>query len=86
VVNGPLLAYIWYRDHVRRLYPDLQFREPTKTDVTWDDIVRDLIEGNLTDRPVYATDPKEEWKSWFSFVQDEDSLVYRVESDSAPTP
>jgi hypothetical protein len=77
VVSGPLLAYIWYRDHVRHLYPQIVVNEPSGGGVTWDDLVYDLIVSNLP-RPTYATDPKEQWEEWFDFVTEGDSPVSRV--------
>lgn len=80
IVNAPMLAYIWYRDHVRHLYPDLTLREPTGVEnITTDDLIRDLIIQNLTRRPIYATDPKDEWKTWFDFVKENNSdYVFRI--------
>lgn len=79
VVSGPLLAFIWYRDQVRHLYPYLILNEPRGTnDVTTDDLVRDLIIQNWTRQPVYATDPKETWDMWFDFVE-QDAPIYRVQ-------
>jgi hypothetical protein len=78
VVSGPLLAYIWYRDHVRHFYPDLILHEPTADGVTTDDLVHDLIDSNRDRRPVYATDPSEPWKVWFDFVKQGDAPVYRA--------
>jgi hypothetical protein len=77
VVSGPLLAFIWYREQVRQMYPDLILNEPIGADVTIDDLVRDLMESNLN-RAVYATDPKEMWEEWFDFVKEEESSLYRV--------
>jgi hypothetical protein len=77
VVSGPLLAYIWYRDHVHHLYPQLAIPEPAMTDTTIDDLVHDLVVQNLAARPIYATDPSEPWRAWFDFVQ-EDHPIYRV--------
>jgi hypothetical protein len=77
VVSGPLLAYIWYRDHVRHLYPYIVVNEPTGASVTWDDLVRDLVVSNWP-RPTYATDPKELWEEWFDFVSEGDSPISRV--------
>jgi hypothetical protein len=77
VVSGPLMAYIWYRDHVRHLYPQLTIPQPSDTVLTTDDLVRELIVHNAPDRPVYATDPSDPWKAWFSFAQ-EGHPVYRV--------
>ena len=79
IVSGPLLAYAWYRDNVRHLYPDLILEEPAAVDVTTDDLVRDLILHNAERRPVYATDPAEAWEVWFDFVEEEDAPIYRVE-------
>jgi 4-amino-4-deoxy-L-arabinose transferase-like glycosyltransferase len=77
VVSGPLLAYVWYRDHIRHLYPQLIVTEPWDPDVTWDDLVHDLVLVNYH-RPVYATDPPERWEEWFDFDSEEEEAVYRV--------
>ena len=77
VVSGPLLAFIWYRDHIRHLYPQIIVNEPTGEGVTWDDLVHDLILSNWP-RPTYVTDPKELWEEWFDFVSEEDSPISRV--------
>ena len=79
VVSGPLLAYIWYRDLVRHLYPDLRLNEPHGTDVTTDDLVRDLITSNFIRRPIYATDPAAPWEEWFDFPQEGENPVHRVQ-------
>jgi hypothetical protein len=81
VVSGPLLAFIWYRDHVRLLYPHLALAEPTDVDVTTDDLVRELFARNYADMPIYATDPKESWETWFDFVE-MDGPIYRVQPRS----
>jgi hypothetical protein len=78
IVNGPMLAYIWYRDHIRRLYPQITLNEPTEGDVTIDDLVHDLIVSNRS-RPTYATDPKVEWEDGVTFVPVAGSPVYGVE-------
>jgi hypothetical protein len=78
VVNGPMLAYVWYRNHSRHLYPEIVLHEPTDGDVTIDDLVHDLIMSNAS-RPIYATDPKEEWNDGVTFVPVKDSPVYRVQ-------
>jgi hypothetical protein len=78
VVSGPLMAFAWYREQMRTLYPELILVEPTADGVTIDDLVRDLISGNLPLRPVYATDPKEEWEAWFDFVKEGDVPIYRA--------
>jgi Protein O-mannosyl-transferase TMEM260-like len=78
VISGPMLAYIWYRDHVRILYPQIVLNEPTEGDVTIDDLVHDLIVSNAA-LPVYATDPKEEWEDGVTFVAVTGSPVYRAE-------
>ncbi|MBN1659965.1 MAG: hypothetical protein JXA93_16305, partial [Anaerolineae bacterium] len=62
-----MLAFAWYRGHVRYLYPDLIVPEPGSGDVTVDDLTRDLIAENLPRRPVYVTDPTERWEPWFEF-------------------
>ncbi len=78
VVSGPLLAFVWYRDHVRRLYPQTTIPVPGEGEVTVDDMIRELIAANMGLRPVYATDPAESWEAWFDFVQEEQP-IYRVE-------
>jgi hypothetical protein len=78
VVNAPLLAFIWYRNHVRRLYPFLTVEEPTELEVTTDDLVRDLIVRNFGERPIYTTDPNETWETWFEFVP-ANNAIYRVQ-------
>jgi hypothetical protein len=83
VVSGPMLAFIWYRDHVRHLYPGLVVREPSGTNLTWDDLVYDLIAGN-THLPTYLTDFKEEWRAWFEIAPVGDSPLYRVQVRRAP--
>lgn len=85
VVNGPLLAFVWYRDHVRHLYPHIIVNEPTATGVTFDDLVRDIIRSNFS-RPVYVTDPKDEWEEWFDFIKEDGSPVYRVHLGSSSGP
>jgi hypothetical protein len=82
VVSGPLLAYIWYRDHVRHFYPELVLAEPREGDVTTDDLVCELIANNYYQRPVYATDPAEGWEPCFDFVQEGDAPIYRAELKS----
>ena len=78
VVSGPLLAFIWYRDHIRHLYPDLVVAEPGTGAVTIDDLARDMIANNLPQRSVYATDPSEAWKTTYDFVQEGGAPVYRA--------
>ncbi|MGD8627258.1 MAG: DUF2723 domain-containing protein [Anaerolineae bacterium] len=79
VVNGPLLAYTWYRQQIRSQYPDLLLYEPgPEEEVTIDDLVRHLIEDNLGRRPVYATDPAAPWTAWLEFVEETGAPLYRV--------
>jgi hypothetical protein len=78
VVSRPLLAYDWYRDNLRVLYPDLVLSEPTNADVTSDDLIRDLIEHNAARRPAYAIDPGETWSEWLDVHKEGDAPVYRV--------
>ena len=78
VVNGPMLAFIWYREHIRHLYPHLTLNEPSGENPTIDDLVRDLIAANFAERETYATDPKELWEEWFEFVKEGESPIYRV--------
>lgn len=77
VVSGPMLAFIWYREHVRQLYPGLIVNEPTGQNLTWDDLVRDLVANNLR-VPTYMTDFKEEWREWFDINQVDGTPVYHV--------
>jgi hypothetical protein len=79
LVSGPLLAFIWYREHVRRLYPDLIVNEPTAAGVTIDDLVHDLIAANLEHRAVYASDPSDAWKAWYNFAEEGTAPIYRAE-------
>jgi hypothetical protein len=78
------LAFLWYREQIRHSYPGIILNEPTAQEVTWHDLVHDLVVSNMSERRVYATDPSEEWKQWFSFVKEGDSPVYRV--DTGPSP
>ncbi len=84
VVSGPLLAYIWYRDQVRRQAPHLVVPEPGPGEVTSGDLTRDLIAGNLPERAVYATDPGDDWHEWFDFERIEGSPVYRASPKPSP--
>ncbi len=86
VVSGPLLAYIWYRNHARHLYPALSIPEPAQDTETFDDLVRELVAQNLERRPIYATDPKEAWFSWFEFERESDGIVYRIRSGGKTPP
>ncbi len=83
VVSGPLLAYIWYRDHMRKLYPDLFIPEPTGENPTWDDLVHHLAVSNAA-VPTYLSDFKEEWREWFEITNVGDSPVYRVQLAGSP--
>jgi hypothetical protein len=85
VVSGPLLAFIWYREHIRHLYPSLVLNEPSGGNLTWDDLVHDLVESNWY-VPTYLTDFKEEWREWFDITRVVDSPVYRVRLDRSPEP
>jgi hypothetical protein len=78
VVNGRMLAFIWYRNLVRELYPNLILKEPTGGHVTTDDLVHDLILLNYPLHSIYATDPVPEWEEWFDFVQEGETPIYRV--------
>jgi len=77
VVSGPMLAFIWYREHVRNLYPGLVVNVPRGTGLTWDDLVYDLVVSNAS-LPTYMTDFKEEWRRWFDITQVGESPIYRV--------
>jgi hypothetical protein len=83
VVSRPLLAYAWYRDNLRVLYPDLILNEATNTDVTTDDLVRDLIESNAARRPAYAIDPGESWNEWLDVQRVRDAPLYRIRPKNA---
>jgi hypothetical protein len=78
VVNGPLLAYIWYREQVRQQFPHLVLPEPPDEEVTIDDLARELIAANMAHRPVYAADPGDSWHDWFDFQRVAGSPVYRA--------
>lgn len=86
VVNGPLLAYIWYREHLRGLYPDLVLTEPRAGDDTSDDLIRNLITANIGLRPVYSTDPRESWYEWFDFAEDETGVLYQIQIKTTRDP
>jgi hypothetical protein len=79
VVNGRMLAFVWYRNLIRELYPNLILKEPTAADVTTDDLVHDLILLNYPLHSIYATDPIAEWEQWFDFVQEGEAPIYRVQ-------
>ncbi len=78
VVSGPLLAYIWYREGLGYTYHRLVVPVPTAKDVTTDDLVTELIMGNIESRPIYATDPKDPWANSFQFVQEGGLQLFRV--------
>lgn len=81
VINAPLLAYTWYRDQLRRQYPQVSVPEPTAGSTTIDELLREFVTRNWTRQPVYATDPSDTWKAWFDFVpagKQGDSPPYRV--------
>ncbi len=86
VINGSLLVHEWYRDHLRGLYPDLVLSEPLAGGATSDDMIRDLVTANIGLRPVYATDPGEEWCEWFDFAKDEAGLLYRIRIRNTSQP
>jgi len=78
VVNGRMLAYTWYREQMRSLYAPLSVPRP-EGDITSDELVRDFILQNIDQRPVYATDPAQEWEMWFNFISEEGANVYQVQ-------
>lgn len=78
VVNAPLLAYAWYRDQIRHLYPQLTVPEPQAAGTGNDALVRELIVRNFR-QPVYATDPSEAWETWFEFVPLGQAPVYGIQ-------
>jgi hypothetical protein len=84
VVNGPLLAYIWYREQVRQQFPHIVVPEPGDKEVTIDDLARELIAGNLPERAVYAADPGDAWQEWFNFERVPGSPVYRATPAALP--
>lgn len=84
IVNGPLLAFIWYREHLRGLYPDLVLTEPDVPGITTDDLVRDLVRSNAALRPVHATDPADAWYEWFDLVPQGADLLYEFQTKPVP--
>jgi hypothetical protein len=78
IISGPLLAYIWYRDQIGHLYPDLAVPQPHSGDVTFHDLVHDVVISNQGRREIYATDPREEWEEWLDFETVLESRLYRV--------
>jgi 4-amino-4-deoxy-L-arabinose transferase-like glycosyltransferase len=86
IVSGPLLAFIWYREHIRHLYPQLVVQEPGAGEVTIDDLARDMIANNLPWRPVYATDPSDAWQTAYDFVQVGGAPVYRAVEPDGTSP
>lgn len=85
VVNGPLLAYYWYRDNMRHLYPYLILNEPGPEVETFDDLVHDLVTSNRS-RTFYAVDPKEEWEQWAEFVPVEGAAIQRIDLKAPLVP
>jgi hypothetical protein len=77
IVSGPMLAFIWYRDHIRNLYPGLVINVPRGKNLTWDDLVYDLVASN-SDLPTYMTDFKEEWRQWFDLTKVGESPIYHI--------
>ena len=85
LVSGPMLAFIWYRAHMRRLYPHLVIPEPNMTEqVTTDDLVRELITANQEQVPLYASDPKETWEEWADFAKE--GPIYRIQLRQGEEP
>jgi hypothetical protein len=78
IVNARMLAYLWYRDQIRTQYPDIQVPRPSSK-ITSDELVRDFINMNILERPVYATDPVDAWEDWFEFIPMGEGPVYRVQ-------
>lgn len=85
VINGPLLAYYWYRDNVRHLYPHLVLNEPGPDVESFDDLVYDLVVSNAS-RTSYAVDPKEAWQEWADFVPVEGASIQRIDLKAEPVP
>ena len=78
VISGPLLAYYWYRDNMRHLYPYLILNEPGPEVELFDDLVQDLVASNRS-HTFYAVDPKEEWQEWADFLPVDGASIQRVE-------
>jgi hypothetical protein len=57
VVDRVMLHFPWYRDHIRRQYPDLRLPEHGAIDGPA------LARGELTDRPIVVTDPDSGWNT-----------------------
>ena len=83
VVSGPMLAFIWYRDHIRHLYPGVVVNVPRGVGLTWDDLVYDLVASN-SHLPTYLTDFKDEWREWFELSAVGEGPIYRVELLGSP--
>ncbi|MEA3441736.1 MAG: DUF2723 domain-containing protein [Chloroflexota bacterium] len=80
IVNGNMLAYAWYRIHLRDLYPGIIVPYATKDNLTVNDLVYALIDTNTRHRPVYATDPADAWHERFEFIKLDDAPLYRIEA------
>jgi hypothetical protein len=80
-----MLAFYWYRDNMRQLYPHLILNEPGPKVESFDDLVYDLVasNGSLT---FYAVDPKEEWQEWADFAPVEGATIQRVELKAGTVP
>lgn len=78
VVNGPLLAYDWYRATTSERYPQFDIPSLASPDASADDLVRALIVANYLQHPVYATDPSDNWLAWFEFVPQKSSQLFLV--------
>jgi hypothetical protein len=79
IVNGNMLAYAWYRIHLRELYPGIIVPYATEDNLTVNDLVYALIDANIWHRPVYATDPADAWRERIEFIKLDDAPLYRIE-------
>lgn len=78
IVNGSLLAYEWYRSNLRDYYPTLSLPVSVSASATSGDWVRELIAANYMERPIYATDPADDWRAWFDFEPMDSSQLFLV--------
>jgi hypothetical protein len=85
VINGPLLAYYWYRENMRHLYPYLVLNEPGPDVELFDELVHDLVASNRS-RTFYAVDPKDEWQEWADFATVEGASIQRVDLKPGSVP
>ena len=79
VVNTSLLGFDWYREQMHWTYPQLVVPEPASPQDSIHELVREMVILNYLNRPVYALDPSDEWRTWFDIAETGDALVYRIQ-------